>query len=295
MSTRYTLITGASGLLGSLVNRALQERGHTTIGLAHRTTPETNIVIRDPAEIAKHSHHLHTVINLAGLPILGRPWTRQWKERLITSRAGVTKQLLDTFREHDIKVEHLISGSAIGYYGATEQTCTEDSPAGDDFSAHLCSVWEAAAREGEDRCNHLTIIRTGLVLTEQDGFLKPFKLPSKMRLQLRFGDGRQWLSWIDYRDWLASVMKIIDDQLDGTFNLTAPEPVRQAEFSAALLADQSIKLPLWTPKFLFRPLGEMKTLLVEGQKVIPQQLQQAGFRFEYPTLTESLKTLPFPN
>lgn len=294
MSKRYALITGASGLLGTLVNTALQQRGLTTIGLAHRTRPATDIIITDLSALKQHTDHLEVIVNLAGLPIMGKPWTARYKAQLRDSRIGLTQRLRAVLSDDNIRCNHLVSGSAIGFYGATDQPCTEASPSGADFSARLCADWEAAAHEARDVCNHIAIIRTGLVLTETAGFLKPFKLPSALGFRLIFGDGKQWLSWIDYRDWLDALLMIVDQKLGGTFNLTAPEPVQQQTFSRALLSARSWSIPVRLPRLLFQPMGEMKILLIEGQKVLPGQLLEAGYRFRYRNPGESLADLPFP-
>lgn len=291
MSKRYALVTGASGLLGSHLIPLLKDRGYTVIGLAHRTHPKTDIVIRRPAEIGDHTDHLHLVINLAGLPILGRPWTASYKRRLRDSRIGLTERLINSLITQKIGCDHFISGSAIGYYGATEEPCLEDHPPGSDFSAQLCADWEKAALGAEAISNKLTLLRTGLVLTPEGGFLDPFRLPVRLGLRMIFGDGQQWLSWIDYRDWLGAVLHIVEHQTQGVFNLTAPTPVRQSAFSRALMTGRSFKVPIPMPRPLFVPLGEMKILLIDGQKAVPAHLEAEGYRFHYPTLQGSLDNL----
>lgn len=295
MSKRYALVTGASGLLGSLLIPKLQERGYTVIGLAHRTLPDTDIVIRQPADIATHTNYLSLVINLAGLPILGRPWTSGYKARLHDSRSGLTERLINTLEADNIRCDHFISGSAIGYYGATDQPCREDSPPGEDFSARLCMEWERAAMAAERICSRVTRLRTGLVLTPEGGFLDPFKLPARLGMRMIFGNGQQWLSWIDYRDWLGAVLHLIDHESEGVFNLTAPEPVTQKTFSQVLMAGRRIRVPIPMPRLLFMPMGEMKVLLIEGQKVLPHNLQADGYAFRYTQLESSLDELPFPS
>ena len=294
MSKRYALITGASGLLGWQLTPLLKSRGYTVIGLAHRHRPDTDRVVQESAEIADITQHLHLVVNLAGLPIMGRPWTRRYQSRLRESRVGLTQHLIQTLDHHGITCDHFISGSAVGYYGATDAPCHEDQPAGDDFSARLCADWEQAAKTAEQLGAIVTIVRTGLVLSKTGGFLEPFRLPTRCGLRMIFGDGQQWLSWIDYRDWLGALELIVDQHASGTFNLTAPEPVRQAPFSKALMAHRTVAIPIPLPRVLFLPMGEMKTLLIDGQKVIPSHLLKLGYEFRYPNLKASLADLPFP-
>ncbi|EAR08683.1 TIGR01777 family oxidoreductase [Reinekea blandensis] len=294
MSKRYALVTGASGLLGTQLIPVLKNRGYTVIGLAHQHRPDTDVVINDPAEVADISQHLHLVVNLAGLPIMGRPWTRGYKSRLRESRIGLTEHLIGALHQQGITCDHFISGSAIGYYGATEEDCHEDQPAGDDFSARLCADWEQAAKTAEKLGAIVTIVRTGLVLSKTGGFLEPFRLPTRCGMRMVFGDGQQWLSWIDYRDWLCALEFIIEKHARGTFNLTAPEPERQAGFSKTLVANRPVAIPIPLPRFVFYPLGEMKTLLIDGQKAAPSHLLKLGYEFQYPTLNASLADLPFP-
>lgn len=286
---KTAFISGASGLLGNLVNKHLQYQGYETIGLEHKTKPATNKVIHNLNEL--NNSRLDVLINLAGAPIAGKPWTAARKTTLLDSRVGFTNALADHIKRNNITVGHCITGSAIGYYGTGVAAVDESSPAGDDFSAHLCKAWEDAAAPLSESCERLSIIRTGLVLHPAQGYLLPLKLTTLFGVGAVFGDGKQGQSWIDHRDWLAAVIFILNNQLSGIFNLTAPHPVSQQQLIDTLA--KTLKRPrlMRIPKFALSPAGELKTLFIDGQWVKPEALLSNGFHFNYPELSQSLTDL----
>jgi uncharacterized protein (TIGR01777 family) len=231
------------------------------------------------------------VVNLAGLPIAGGLWTKSRKVKLLDSRIGVTQSLVAALNSHSITVGHFISASAIGFYGTGAHRVTEQDTAGNDFSAELCSQWEAAALDASTVSDKVSLLRTGLVLSRRGGYLEPLEPFAKLGLQMQFGNGRQGLSWIDERDWLAALELIIDRELTGPVNLTAPNPVSQRVFidQLAQQTKKGLTLPIFSPFLL--PLGEMNSLFLKGQFVIPKKLIDAGFTFQFPSLGESLASL----
>lgn len=287
---KKALITGASGLLGQIVNKSLQQQGYETIGLCHKTRPDTHRVIASLDELSD-KQHIDLIVNLAGAPIASRPWSPSRKAQLFASRVNLTQSIVDALQRKHIHVNHVVSGSAIGFYGPGSSAVGEDNQAGTDFSAELCKAWEAAASGFTDHCEHLSIIRTGLVLHPSKGYLAPLKLTASLGIGAVFGDGEQGQSWIDYRDWLAAVNCIIDHSLSGAFNLTAPNPVTQRVLIDTLAKTLSRPRLFRIPAFALAPAGELKTLFIDGQWVYPEQLLQHGFKFHYPELTTSLTSL----
>ncbi|HMZ02238.1 MAG TPA: TIGR01777 family oxidoreductase, partial [Burkholderiaceae bacterium] len=190
--------------------------------------------------------------------------------------------------------EVLLSGSAVGLYGdGGDRVFDEGAPRADDFAAGLCADWEAAARQAEALGVRVVLLRTGLVLSREGGLLARMKLPFSLGLGARLGDGRQWMSWIHADDWQALVLRLLDDaQARGAYNLTAPEPVTNAGFTAGLAAalhrPAVFAAPAWGLKLA---LGEMAPLLLGGQRVRPERALAAGFTFRHPTLDGALRDL----
>ena len=284
------LLTGASGFIGSMLARALLEDGHSVDGWQHRKPlPEGVNPIR---QLEQLNGHYDMLINLAGASIAGGLWTKARQQTLRASRIDFTRDLLARLGENGFSVGHLISGSAIGYYGTGEQMVTEDSPSGDDFSAQLCRDWEAVARDAKAKVDRLTLIRTGLVLGREGGLLPTLARPAQFGMATRLGDGKQGQSWIHWQDYRAAIDWIISTGLTGAVNLTAPNPVSQHQFNREL--SQTLHRPYWMrlPAGPLRwTLGELSTLLLDGQYVQPERLLQSGFEFHYPELNEALAQL----
>lgn len=289
---KSALITGASGLLGSQLSQLLIKNGYITIGLTHKKTPLTSVTINKISDLKNSDHkHLDLVINLAGAPIASKLWTKKRKQQLLDSRCATTASLIQELLSNDISVSHFISGSAIGYYGTGFAPKTESSEPGTDFSAHLCVEWERQALQAQSLANTVTILRTGLVLTSSKGYLEPLIKMASFGINPIMGKGDYYVSWIDHRDWLYAVMHIINHNLSGAFNLTAPKPIPQKEFASLLTKVLGKKPRLHLPSFLYLPMGEMQTLLLEGQLIEPDRLLNSGFHFTYNTAEKSLSAL----
>lgn len=288
------LITGVTGLLGSQLARHYSQLGHEVWGLVHKTPAPADLArhinqVRSPTEL---SGHFDLAINLAGASIAGGRWTARRKQLLRDSRIALTNSLLAPLADEQYRIEHLISGSAIGYYGSTTETVNEQSPAGTDFSARMVVDWEASALAHRNSINKISLIRTGLVMSDQGGLLKQLALPARLGLAARLGKGRQGQSWIHQDDWLAAVTWLHDQGLTGAFNLTAPTPVSQDAFSRTLA--RQVQRPYWlrVPAPPLRwGMGELADLVLKGQWVLPGRLEEAGFNFAFTDLESALNNL----
>jgi hypothetical protein len=232
------------------------------------------------------------VINLAGAPIADRPWTHKRKALLWSSRISLTETLLAWLDNRQQKPQVLISGSAVGWYGdGGERELTEDSPpVSEDFASQLCIAWEETAQRAEAMGIRVVLIRTGLVLAAEGGFLSRLLLPFKMALGGPIGTGRQWMSWIHINDQIALIDFLLNqNDASGPYNACAPRPVRNREFAKTLgsVLHRPAVVPM--PTLALRVgLGEMSLLLLGGQRVTPMRLLAAGFTFQFTDLRAAL-------
>lgn len=234
------------------------------------------------------------VINLAGEPIVGVRWSHAQKDKLNKSRWKTTEALVDWMLRAEHQPAVFLSGSAIGYYGISNDACFSESskPAMSDFSSQLCQRWESEAKLAEPK-TRVVLLRTGVVLGTDGGALDKMLLPFKMGLGGPVGSGDQWMSWIHMHDYLSAMHHVlVSEHCRGAYNLTAPEPVRNKRFVKAL-AD-ALHRPCWMPLPAYAlklALGEASTLLLDGQQVVPQKLLDEGFTFSFPTVELAMKDL----
>lgn len=289
------LITGGTGFVGSALSQKLAGRGEQLtvltrdVGTAQRRvgTAVNAVASLDDAEWPA----LDAVVNLAGLPIADRRWSEKRKQALYASRVDLTNQLVDALAQQEQRPRVLVSASAIGFYGdGGDSLLDERSRPHPDFSHELCAAWETAAERAEKLGIRVCIIRIGLVMGPGGGMLKRMVPGFKLGLGGRLGSGRQWMSWVSLQDLVEMIVYLMDHEtLGGVFNATAPNPVRNSEFTSELAT--VLKRPAKVPvpaAALKLALGEMSQLMLAGQRVIPARLQQAGFTFRHPTLREAL-------
>jgi len=291
------LITGGTGFIGTALVQRLRARGDDitvlcrNAGKARQRLGE-DVVLWTDFSAWTPEVFFDAVVNLAGEPIIDRPWTEKRRHVLRSSRIGLTERLLAAIAGAVRKPEVLLSGSAVGYYGNTaDAPCTESSQAGTDFSARLCQDWERSALQAEAMDIRTVLLRTGLVLHADGGLLKKMHFPFRCGLASQLGDGNQMMAWIHRRDYLDALLFLMDNpDCWGAYNMTAPQPVNNREFTKqyaeSLHRPALLKTPAWVLK---AGLGERSTLLLEGQRALPERLLQAGFRFKYATLDVALR------
>ena len=290
-------ITGSSGLIGTALAARLREAGHTPVPVVRRL-PKTGEIGWDPAGGRLDRAALagvDAVVNLTGAGIGDHRWTDEYKNEIRESRIAATSLLATTLASMDGGPRILVSGSAVGYYGASDETTfDETSPPGDDFLAGVCADWEAAARPAADAGVRVTTIRTGVVLAARGGALAKLVRLFRLGLGGRFGSGRQWFSWITIDDHVGAVVHILDGSLDGPVNLTAPAPVRNAELTETLGRVLHRPTVLTVPRLGPATLlggDRADALLYTGQRVLPRVLEADGYRFAHAELEAALRAV----
>lgn len=290
------LVTGGSGFIGRpLVDRLLAQGARVTVltrdpAASARRLPDAVQLIGRIEEAARVEARV--VVNLAGAGIADRPWTSARRAELLESRVGLTRRLRETLVA--TPPDRLVSASAIGWYGThPSHRYVEGEPSGSGFAAELCEQWEAEA----DRFRELgtTVVRARLgVVLGPGGMLGRLQTPFRLGLGGRLGDGTQYMSWVHLHDVIELLLfAIIDPRADGALNVTAPNPVTNAEFTKALGAALGRPTVLPVPGFILRTLlGSMADeLLLKGAAVLPARAEALGYRFRFTRLEAALADL----
>jgi uncharacterized protein (TIGR01777 family) len=295
-------MSGSSGLIGTALVDRLLSHGHHVVRLVRHTpsatTDGSTQVQWDPDQGALADDTIDgmdAVINLAGAGIGDHRWTDDYKQTLIDSRLQSTALLAAAIAGAVRPPAVFLSGSAIGWYGPRgDETLDETSSPGQGFLVDLCKQWEAATAPASDAGVRVAHLRTGIVLSASGGALKKQLPLFKLGLGGKFGSGRQWQSWISIDDHVAAVEHLLTTDVSGPVNLTAPQPVTNAEFTKAL--GRVMHRPAVTPIPSFGPKLLLGTeladaLLFTGQKVVPSRLSDSGFEFAQPLIEPALRSL----
>ena len=301
--TMRVLITGGSGLIGRALSANLARDGNEIIILSRQ--PER--IVGLPMGVSARWWDSHTtegwsslvdgtdaIINLAGENISSGRWSDERKHAILKSRSSAGQAVVQAVRAAARKPRIVIQASGIGYYGPYgDEEITEETPPGHDFLAQLAANWESSTASLESLGVRRAIIRTGVVLSIEGGALPRMLLPFRFFAGGRLGSGRQWFPWIHIADEVGAIRFLIENETaNGPFNLTAPVPLNNAEFSRLL--GQQLRRPalMPIPAFALRLLfGEMATVLLDGQRAIPRRLIQLGFTFQFPEAELALRDL----
>jgi len=293
-------LTGATGLIGVRLVRALRERGDDVTVLSRR--PEgaaarlgVEAVGWDPQAGPAPEPALagrDAVVHLAGEPVAQR-WNADVKRRIHDSREIGTRNLVAGIEALAERPRVLVSSSAVGYYGKHgDEPVPESTPPGDDFLATVCVAWEREALRAQELGLRVAIIRTGVVLDAQGGALAKMLLPFRLGVGGPVAGGDQYMPWIHVDDLVGLYLAALDgDDWSGPLNGTAPEPVTNAAFSKAL--GRALHRPSFAPvpgfavKLLY---GDMSEIVTEGQRAVPERPQALGFAYAHPDLDEALRS-----
>ena len=291
-------VAGATGLIGGRLCRALLDRGDEVVALSRGGVSGiagAQDVHWDPAEGPLPAGALDgagAVVNLAGAPIGGRRWTAARKRVVRESRTLTTRLLVDALGPPDAP-RVLVNGSAVGYYGPTEETVDETAPPGSDFLADTSVAWEREATRARQHGVRTVLLRTGLVLAPEGGVLPQVARPVKLLAGGPIGGGRQWMPWIHIDDEVGLLLFALDrDDVEGPMNGSAPEPVRQRDFVKALGRALGRPTIVPTPAVALRlAMGEMATLALDGQRAVPAAALSAGYTFAHTDVEAALRAI----
>ena len=295
------LIFGGTGFVGKNLTEELLSKGYQ-VYVVTRNTPKTANSFDNKVKVIEWDNSLplsaiyelqeiDVVINLAGESIGNRRWSNSVKREILGSRIRSTDAIVTAINNRTIQPKVLINASAVGYYGPRQDDeITESEAAGHDFLAEVCRDWENQAYKVQSDLTREVTMRIGVVLGSE-GALTRMTMPYKFYMGGPLGTGNQWISWIHIQDLTSMIRFVIEHQeLTGPINATTPEPVRMSDFSKVL--GEVLTRPSWlpTPEFLLKiALGQMAEMLLRGQRVVPQKILSAGFKFRFPKLRSALE------
>lgn len=279
------IITGLTGFVGTELKQYFSAKNYTVTGIGRG---DYGMGVQHLAELI--SGH-DVLINLAGAPIIKR-WTQKYREELWESRVETTRQLQEALTLCKAPPEVFISASGVNVYTGRGTHTESGTLHGDDFLSSLCLAWEEQAMKAQS-ISKTYIIRTGVVLGKNGGALPQMVLPFKLFVGGKIGNGQQVLSWIHIADYMDALHKLMQDKPDRqVFNFCSPFPVSNAEFSRqlarALRRPNFFTVPAFVLKLLY---GEGAVVILEGQTVLPANLEKEGFTFEYPRMKQALENL----
>lgn len=294
----HVLVTGGTGFVGRALCAALRARAH-----------RVSVLSRDPAAARRLLADIRAlgaldelrddppdgIVNLAGENLASGRWSAARKRKFLDSRIGRTRELVQWLRSVPAP-QVLVSGSAIGWYGARGDEALDEQAAvgnADEFSVRLCQAWEAEAQQAQALGVRTCLLRTGIVLERDGGSLQQMLPPFRLGLGGPIGSGRQWMSWIHRADLVAMIVWLLETRTtSGIYNGTAPQPVRNREFVQAL--GRALRRPARVPMpglALRLLIGEMADIILSGQRVLPLRACAQGYGFSYPNLDSALAAI----
>lgn len=297
---QHILLTGATGMLGKALIKSLLETGYQVSMLSRKPAEISNVKVFlwdvDQKKIDKRClEGVDTIIHLAGENIAKEKWSEERKKAIIDSRVLSARLLFDTLSVQANQVQHFISAAAVGYYGNRgEEILTEESPAGNDFMADCCTQWEEAADQFKTLGLRVVKIRTGVVLSKEDGALPQMAVPVKFFVGAPLGTGKQWIPWIHHRDMTQIYLHALkNESIKGTYNACAPFPVTNKTLTKAIA--KQLHRPVWpfaVPVPVMKAiLGEMSAVVLNSTNTSAQKLLNTGFIFSFTQLEAALSDI----
>lgn len=298
--SKHILLTGGTGLIGKQLTEHLLSKGYSVSHLSRKPGTDARVATYlwdiNKGQIDEHCiDGVDTIIHLAGSAIADGRWTEERKKAFIESRTKSIELVYDVLRKNPHNVKSVISASGVGYYSDRDNdVMTETCAPAHDFMGTCCVAWENAVNEGEKLGLRVIKFRTGVVLSTAGGALPKIAAPVKLGVGAALGSGKQWMPWIHEQDVVYMYMFAIEhEELSGAFNMAAPQPATNKQFTKAIA--EVLHRPFWLPNVpafaLKLALGEMSTIVLGSTNTSAKKIKAAGFSFSYPDLTAALKDL----
>jgi len=291
------LISGGTGLIGRRLSYLLKAKGYKIHLLSRECNPKNlfptflwniNQYTIDDSAFNGVSH----IIHLTGAGVANKRWTNKRKNEILDSRVASTNLLYDTVKRLEVPLKSFVAASATGYYGSTttNKIFKETNKPGNNFLSKVCELWEKAINQFEHLKIRTVILRTGIVLSNEGGALKKMTTP----VITSIGNGKQFMPWIHIDDLCELYIKGIEDnKFQGVYNAVSTEHITNFSFSKVL--SKIVKkpfIPFMAPKVLLKiALGEMSSIILNGNRVSAEKIKQAGFKFKFENLNKALKNL----
>ena len=302
------LITGGTGLIGKAMSKLLLEKGYEVIILTRdaekQQSKKDSSISYASWDIKKQTIDTSAVqkadyiIHLTGAGVADKRWTEKRKKEILDSRTKSSALIIKSLRENDNKVKAVVSASGIGWYGpdpAPAGSFKENDPAHEDFLGQTCLQWEQSIQPVTAMGKRLVILRTGIVLSKENGALAEFRKPIRFGVAAVLGDGTQVISWIHIDDLCRIYLNAIENEnLIGVYNAVAPQPLSNKDFTVQLAKamNGNLFIPVPVPSFVLKiVLGEMSVEVLKSATVSAEKILQAGFVFKYPGVEKALESL----
>ncbi|QKF73124.1 NAD-dependent epimerase/dehydratase (DUF1731 domain) [Aliarcobacter faecis] len=277
------VISGASGFVGQSLVEFFSKQNYKVVQIKRE-------ILNKPSKLDEQIQSCDVLINLSGANIINR-WSDEYKKLLYSSRINTTKSLVESLNRVQNKPKMFISTSAVGIYD-NKTTYDEDGSYSNDFLSTLCQEWEKEAKKVNNDFTKVTIFRFGIVLGKNGGAISKMMLPFKLGLGGVIGSGKQYFSYIHIDDLIKAYSFVIEKELDGVFNLTAPTPTTNFEFTKTFgkILNRPTIFPV--PEFVLKLIfSEGAKVLSDGQSAVPKKLLDSGFEFKYKNIEECLKEI----
>jgi uncharacterized protein (TIGR01777 family) len=298
------VVTGATGFIGRRLIDRLIDAGHAVTAISRDLERARALLpVRCHVEAwdgrsatSELLSDVDAVVHLAGAGVADKRWTSKRKDEIRESRVAGSHALVASIAElpRERRPKALVAASAIGYYGDRgDETLTEQSPVGQGFLAEVCGAWEREIFVGSSLGVRTAVVRIGIVLGPSGGALQKMQTPFRLGLGGRLGRGNQWMSWIHLEDIVGLLVFAVENShVSGPINGVAPQPVTNADFTTALARSVHKPALLPVPAIALRAaMGEMSSLLLASQRVVPRAATDLGYTYQFPQLAGALEDL----